>query len=45
VAPVDRKCGITLVPDLPWWAARSGLKMGLGCPLTSSFLDRVEVVH
>jgi hypothetical protein len=30
-----------LVSDLPWWAARSGLKMGVGCPLTSFVLDRV----
>jgi hypothetical protein len=36
---------LSLVADLPWWAARSGLKMGLGCPLTSLFLDPVEVVH
>jgi hypothetical protein len=35
----------SLVFDLPGRAPRSGLKMGLGCPLTSLFLDRVEVVH
>ena len=34
-----------LVFDLPCRAARSGLKMGVGCPLTSFLLDRVEVVH
>jgi hypothetical protein len=33
-----------LVPDPPCWVARSGLKMGVGCPLTSLFFDRVEVV-
>ena len=32
-------------PRSPWREARSGLKMGVGCPLTSLFLDRVEVVH
>jgi hypothetical protein len=40
--PVDKR---TLVSDLPCRAARSGLKMGVGCPLTSFLLDRVEVVH
>jgi hypothetical protein len=34
-----------LVSDLPCRAGRSGLKMGVGCPLTSFLLDRVEVVH
>jgi hypothetical protein len=29
----------------PCRAARSGLKMGGGCPLTSLLLDPVEVVH
>jgi hypothetical protein len=28
----------------PCRAARSGLKMGFGCPLTSLLLDPVEVV-
>jgi hypothetical protein len=35
-----------LPPSLnsPWWAARSGLKMGLGCPLTPLLYDPFEVV-
>lgn len=28
----------------PWWAARSGLKMGLGCPQTPSLYGPWEVV-
>jgi hypothetical protein len=27
----------------PWWAARSGLKMGFGCPQTPSFYGPLEV--
>ena len=28
----------------PWWAARSGLKMGSGCPLTPLLYGPIEVV-
>jgi hypothetical protein len=31
-------------PRRPWWEARSGLKIGPGCPLTSLLLDPCEVV-
>jgi hypothetical protein len=45
-APDRQKLQDTLVisPPMPCGAARSGLKMGFGCPLTSFLLDLGEVV-